>query len=420
MSDTEEPANKIYKSAKSDSKEKTRKEIRQEKKQKWKDKKEKNLLDEVEQLAVQRSKEESKEQIRKSSKKSRKRKSGKDKSKDGDDEKSQKSEADSQESQPDKETKKGRPYTMSIAIPGSILDNAQSIQLRSYLAGQIARALTIYNVDEVIIFDEDSQSSAKENLSTTGDFQGIGRGNHCCVQLGRILQYLECPQYLRKYLFKKHKDLEFAGLCNPLDATHHLRESMYCEYREGFVMNRPVSKQGGSYADVGLRKDCRLDIEVEAGSRVTVKMLDDHTIEKDSESSSSKSKLRGIVVSPSEPRQALGHYWGYTVRLAESLSDAIIGHPEWTYDLTVGTSERGTLIEKTKLPRNKSHILIVIGGVKGLEHSLEGDIKLTVASPKDLFDYYVNVCPDQGSRTIRTEEAMLIILASLRTKLFVT
>ena len=136
-------------------------------------------------------------------------------------------------------TSQGRQWTLSVALPGSILDNAQSIQLRSYLAGQIARALTIYNVDEIIIFDEESTSD-KDLKNTSGDFQGIGRGEHCCVQLGRILQYLECPQYLRKFLFKKHKDLEFAGICNPLDATHHLREDMYFKYREGYVQNRPL------------------------------------------------------------------------------------------------------------------------------------------------------------------------------------
>lgn len=41
------------------------------------------------------------------------------------------------------------PYTLSIAVPGSILDNAQSQELRTYLAGQIARAASIYCVDEV-------------------------------------------------------------------------------------------------------------------------------------------------------------------------------------------------------------------------------------------------------------------------------
>ena len=31
----------------------------------------------------------------------------------------------------------GRLYTVSIALPGSILDNAQSTELRAYLAGQV-------------------------------------------------------------------------------------------------------------------------------------------------------------------------------------------------------------------------------------------------------------------------------------------
>lgn len=39
--------------------------------------------------------------------------------------------------------------TVTIAVPGSILDNAQSPELRTYLAGQIARAACIYKIDEV-------------------------------------------------------------------------------------------------------------------------------------------------------------------------------------------------------------------------------------------------------------------------------
>lgn len=39
--------------------------------------------------------------------------------------------------------------TVAIAVPGSILDNAQSPEFRTYLAGQIARAACIYKIDEV-------------------------------------------------------------------------------------------------------------------------------------------------------------------------------------------------------------------------------------------------------------------------------
>lgn len=51
-----------------------------------------------------------------------------------------------------KQKKCDEPSTLSIAVPGSILDNAQSVELRTYLSGQIARAACVYKVDEVGIY----------------------------------------------------------------------------------------------------------------------------------------------------------------------------------------------------------------------------------------------------------------------------
>lgn len=115
--------------------------------------------------------------------------------------------------------------TLSIAVPGSILDNAQSAELRTYLAGQIARAACIFRVDEVIVFDDygvDGPSDSKKTKTSIDDDGSTIK--HCCLQLARILQYLECPQYLRKFFFPLHKDLKYSGLLNPLDAPHHLRQ----------------------------------------------------------------------------------------------------------------------------------------------------------------------------------------------------
>jgi predicted SPOUT superfamily RNA methylase MTH1 len=56
-------------------------------------------------------------------------------------------------------TGQGRPYTVSIALPGSIVDNAQSAELRTYLAGQIGRALAVFNIDEVVIFRESDKAN---------------------------------------------------------------------------------------------------------------------------------------------------------------------------------------------------------------------------------------------------------------------
>jgi hypothetical protein len=62
-------------------------------------------------------------------------------------------------------------YTISVALPGSIVANAQTAELKTYLAGQIARALVIFNVDEVIIY-QDRRQPGSVSKSTDGAFQG--------------------------------------------------------------------------------------------------------------------------------------------------------------------------------------------------------------------------------------------------------
>lgn len=49
------------------------------------------------------------------------------------------------------------------------------------------------------------------------------------------------------------------------------------------------------------------------------------------------------------------------------------------------------------------HALVVFGGLQGLEAAVDADPNLEVADPSVLFDFYVNTCLSQGSRTIRTE-----------------
>jgi hypothetical protein len=40
--------------------------------------------------------------------------------------------------------------TVSIAIPGSVVSNAQTRELQTQLAGQIARAAAVFRVDEIV------------------------------------------------------------------------------------------------------------------------------------------------------------------------------------------------------------------------------------------------------------------------------
>lgn len=70
---------------------------------------------------------------------------------------------------------------------------------------QIARALAVFSIDEVVIFDESGKTQSNSN-------GGLKRHSDPNVLLARILQYLECPQYLRKNFFPKHADLQYAGM----------------------------------------------------------------------------------------------------------------------------------------------------------------------------------------------------------------
>ncbi|XP_023302554.2 putative methyltransferase C9orf114 [Lucilia cuprina] len=311
--------------------------------------------------------------------------------------------------------KKPNPSTVSIAVPGSILENAQSVELRTYVAGQIARAACIYRVNEVIVFDDIGLATARETKRNydADDDDAADDASHTvrssCLQLARILQYLECPQYLRKFFFPLHKDLKYSGLLNPLDAPHHLRQQNIFRYREGIVTEKQA-KPGHSYVNVGLLNDVLVNKALTAGLRVTVKLDDtkEHV-----------RKQRGTIVSPDEPRRETGVYWGYTVRIAHTMSDIFTKSPyPGGYDLTIGTSDRGANVQEIPAKSLQfNHVLLVFGGLQGLESALSNDDKLQVDDPELLFDNYINVLPKQGSRTIRTEEAILIAMAAIQEKL---
>jgi len=143
--------------------------------------------------------------------------------------------------------------------------------------------------------------------------------------------------------------------------------------------------------------------------RVTVKIADYNA-----------KNIKGTIVSPSTPTRLDGTYWGYTVRLADSITKVWEESPyEEGYDLKIGTSERGSVTVDDRdfcLPKFK-HNLIVFGGVSGIEECIDADDDCQHVAGVDsntLFDMWLNVCPFQGSRTIRTEEAVLLTLSRLK------
>ena len=290
-------------------------------------------------------------------------------------------------------------YTLSVLIPSSIVDNAQSKELRTYLIGEIARTLGIFKISEVIIFHDKLKDNSKDYIN----------------YFIKNLQYLETPQYLRKTLFPMSEDLKLSGLMNPLESQHHLRKDEWSPYREGCVLDRPVSGDY-SWVNIGLNKDCKINQKLPPKTRVTVKLNE----------SNFNPKLKyytGSLVSMSEPFIKNGTYWGYVVRVCETYND-IFNNSIYKegYDFIIGTSDKGENYRNADFSKKKDfkHCLIIFGGISGIEGMMIDDEHNKLNSSENIaknFDLYLNTCMNQGLRTIRTEEAILITLAVIRPEL---
>ena len=289
-------------------------------------------------------------------------------------------------------------YTLSILIPSSIVDNAQSKELRTYLIGELARTIGIFKISEVIIFHDKLKDNSRDYIN----------------YFIKNLQYLETPQYLRKTLFPMSEDLKLSGLMNPLESQHHLRKDEWSPYREGCVLDRPVNGEY-SWVNIGLNKDCKIDQKLPPKTRVTVKLNENNF----------NNKLKyytGTPVSMSEPYIKNGTYWGYVVRVCETYKDIFNDSIyDEGYDFIIGTSDKGENYRTANFSKKKDfkHCLIIFGGISGIEGMMIDDEHNNINSTNisKNFDLYLNTCMNQGLRTIRTEEAILISLAVIRPEL---
>lgn len=83
-------------------------------------------------------------------------------------------------------------------------------------------------------------------------------------------------------------------------------------------MNKNVKPGRGSQVNVGLLQDVSTDKLLTPGLRVTVKLMP---------VAEGSKKIKGKIVSLSTPRAETGVYWGYTVRVANCLSQVFSQSP---------------------------------------------------------------------------------------------
>lgn len=247
------------------------------------------------------------------------------------------------------------------------------------IIGQVARAAAIYRVNEICIY---------RDLPDEGQL----------IRL--ILSYMETPQYLRRRLFKKRPELRYVGVLPPLRTPHHPLGGktdliIAGEFREGLVLSEG---EGYHLVDIGVEEPLRATGRSPSiGSRATVQVT------------GITPELKGRFVG----RKDIGCYWGYRVHIVDHGIKELATRNE--FDLKVATSRHAPIFPQveeqlgTQWAKARS-ILLAFGSPRtGLREMLSKN-KLDL---EECFDLVVNMIPEQGCETVRTEEAIHATLAVL-------
>jgi predicted SPOUT superfamily RNA methylase MTH1 len=287
---------------------------------------------------------------------------------------------------------------VSVLVPSSIAREAEDKREATRKLGYVARAATVFRADRLIVFP---------------DREGQRRWTDGFVET--VLRYAATPPYLRTEVWDTRDELEYAGVLPPLHASA----------QTGSGSSGPGSSRQGLVTEVGpdgrVRVNCGLqhpislvapsELTVEEGERVTVRISSRRPVR----AKLVDEPLPGFVVESVDLSEALGREDAglriaasrHGVELSVSGLGALAGRiADEGLTLVFGAPERG---------------LPAIIGVDAEDIADEFDSEALDCNPSDReglgpvegFDCWLNTIPNQGSETVRTEEAMFASLATL-------
>jgi methyltransferase len=271
-----------------------------------------------------------------------------------------------------------------VTIPDSSLSDEQTRRDKSIKIAQFARACSIFRVKRIYIYHDLLSQFQKEDPHL----------------LKTILEYLDTPQYLRKILYPRTRELEYAGILHPIKAPHHKAREEIKNVKAGDVRTGVILEgKGQSFVEVGLAARIPFIGDGFEGEKVSVKFIGSYP------------NLKAIKATD----QDITEYWGYQVKEVPLLSK-LIKSVERTE--IVITSRRGSNfknIEPKLIQRVKDieSILVVFGAPR---HGVHDILAKEGASIKS-FEFVVNMFPNQGAETVRLEEALFGTLAILNNSL---
>ena len=277
-----------------------------------------------------------------------------------------------------------RDYELSIAVPASLVSDVPHLREKTMKISLVGRAAAIFCVNEIIVFPDLSDTNQRRDTTL----------------IATILSYMETPQYLRKRLYKIKSELRYAGILPPLRTPHHpianrTKDLALGEYREGTILSLT---EAGSFVDIGVERPMLIPhVELPPNTRVTTRVI----------------KLGKHPIVALANRDEIKAYWGYRVTVSHvPIGRLVKSRP---FDLVIATSRHGTSLmrvadELAKRWKKSRKILVIFGAPTQGLHGIVAREKLEL---NEVAHFTVNTIPNQGTETVRTEEALYTSLAIL-------
>jgi len=272
--------------------------------------------------------------------------------------------------------------TRTVLVPSSLVREAPDQREATSKLGIVARAAAVFRVDRLVVFPDPLGDDGEWG----GDF------------VATVLGYATTPPYLRKEVWGRRRELGFAGVLPPLRVLP----------RAGSGSDGSGSLRQGIVTEVGsdrrVRVNCGLQhpvsllvpdgMSVAEGARVAVRVA-------------SRRPVRARLTAEPLPGPTVERA-DLTTALDRSDAGLRVGTSRHGVPLTVG--RLGGLVDRVE----RDGFTVAFGApgrglpaMLGVEPTALGDPDATG------FDRWLNTMPDQGSETVRTEEATFATLAAL-------
>jgi predicted SPOUT superfamily RNA methylase MTH1 len=265
----------------------------------------------------------------------------------------------------------------AILIPSSLTMESRDLRVNTLKVGLIARAAAVFRMNRIVIYRDLEHNDSRF--------------------ISMVLGYMDTPQYLRRMLIPRREELRHVGMLPPLRTAHHPTESRseslkIGEFRVGAVVES-VGSDGGVWVEIGIDRPIPLQTvgRFPVGQRLNVRIY-------------SQNPLAAEPVDQCE----IPHYWGYKTEIAESLEGFLSSRKDALVILTSRKGKAATPEILSELGRQgqNSDLAVVFGSpARGVDAFLS----------KEAMGRYdmINTIPQQGTETVRVEEAVFATLAVL-------